>query len=171
MFASITKQKATFFKIIQLIIAHLVLIMIFLIGYEQALALFQELTNYVSNSSKDILTSVQQLYTQFASLETYILFGGFFVAGLLAYDIVCVGKWLNSFSFSKNKCCDACQRKLVREPRQPIDRFLSYIVLIKRYRCIACNKEYLVVDNGSKSRKKSLRSKNALKHSRVKSDN
>jgi len=145
-----TRNKATFFKIIQLIAAHVIMLVVLIIGYDQANIIVQNLISYLTSASNEIFIDAKILFFQGMSLEKHLLLGALFIAGLLAFDIVSISKWLKSFSFAKSKCCKNCERKLIREPRQPIDRFLSYIVSLKRYRCIACNDEYLIVDNRSK---------------------
>ena len=152
-----TSKKATLLKIIQLSVAHVAMIVVFIYGYDQAYAMFQAFASYAGSSSQEIFTSAKKIYFQVMSLEKPILFGSLFIAGLIAYDIVSLAQWFSSFSFTQTKRCKKCERKLVREPRQPIDRFVSYLVPLKRYRCIACNDEYLMFKNktGQKLAKRS----------------
>jgi len=145
-----TRKKATFLKIFQLALAHVVMIVVLMFGYDQAYNIFQSMVAYAGNSWQDMFSGAKNFYFHVMSLDKHVLFGSIFIAGLLAYDIVSIGKWLSSFSLTTTRRCNHCKRKLVREPRQPIDRFVSFIISLKRYRCIACNDEYLYIDNRSK---------------------
>ena len=142
-------KKATLLKILQLSVAHLAMIIVFIIGYDQAYALIQELVFYTGSSSQEIFANAKKIFFQVMSLEKHVLFGSFFISGLIAYDIASIALWFSSFSFTRSKRCKNCERKLVREARQPIDRFVSYLVPLKRYRCIACDDEYLLLKNKS----------------------
>ena len=79
------------------------------------------------------------------ALETYYLTGTAFCLGVITYDIVLLYSWITSFSLTNVKSCKRCHHKIIRERRTPFDRFASWFVALKRYRCVGCSKEYLMI--------------------------
>jgi len=141
------------FKIAFLIVAHLLLIVAAIVGYKQIYLAFHEITLFSNIALSNIIENSKALFHYLMALDTYMLMGTLFTAGLLSYDITMLGKWACSFKFTKDTKCNKCSRRLIREPRQPIDRFISFIIPLMRFRCVACNDEYLVI---KKSKKPSL---------------
>ncbi len=96
---------------------------------------------------KDSLTAHA---TSFLSQETHILFGIIFCVGVITYDAMLFISWLRSFRFTKTKSCKRCHHKIIREPRSGVDRLVSFVIALKRYRCVGCGKEYLMMQRSDK---------------------
>ncbi len=108
---------------------------------EAAIALYESTGQTLGEFKSAIAHGVSFLF----SLETHYLMGAAFCAGVITYDVVLIYSWLRTVSFTTSKYCNNCRNKLIREPRKPMDRFVSLMISLKRYRCIGCGKEYLKV--------------------------
>lgn len=93
----------------------------------------------------DFKTSIAITAKNILSLESHVLFGSLFCIGVISYDIMLLTSWIRSFSLTNSKNCKRCHHKIIREPRTGIDRLFSYIISLKRYRCVGCGKEYLIL--------------------------
>lgn len=139
-------MQSSIYKRILLILANALMVAGILIGYHQAYDIILSFINTVSLTATDVTELVKRTAYTILSQEKPILFGGIFSASVISYDIILLWRWITSFRFTREKVCKDCSQKMIREQRQPIDRFISNFVTVKRYRCIGCGQEYLIAD-------------------------
>lgn len=134
-----------FIKAFTILALNTLMIVGLLMGFgviqEAAIALFESTGQTLSTFKATIAEGVTFLF----SLDPLYFFGVIFCVGVISYDVVLIYSWLRTVSFTTSKYCNNCRNKIIREPRKPIDRFISLMISLKRYRCIGCGKEYLKV--------------------------
>jgi DNA-directed RNA polymerase subunit RPC12/RpoP len=133
-------------KNITLLVANLLVFGVLFAGYhtayEWAISAYGQITGTVDSLWKSIYLMVHQIL----SLEKPLLLGAMFSSAILSYDIILIARWIMSFRFTSERACRHCGHKLIRERRQPIDRIISRIIPVKRFRCVGCSREYLMTD-------------------------
>ncbi len=137
------------FKFFTLIAANILLIAGVILGYGVMFdtSLFVALT--AINTVNEALSYSHASLINLISNEPGLLFGFLFCFAVVVYDLKLLISWWRSFSFTKQKKCTVCAQKMYRETRKPLDRFLSFVVPVKRYRCVGCGKEHLITKKNS----------------------
>lgn len=135
-------RKATVFIGLNVIVfASLIL------GISEAAGIIDQISNITLTSFNELVQQVGAYVTAFLSMEIKIVFGVIFCSLVITYDIYLLFRWFSSFKFTSSKTCSVCQKGMIRERRRPGDRILGVLLPIKRYRCIGCADEYLIISS------------------------
>lgn len=118
-----------------------------IIGYHKAYDLTTGVIETIYSATNNLQLTLKDLLIQLLSQEKPILLGSIFTASVISYDLILFYQWLTSFKFTRSRHCKKCNHKLIREQRVFMDRALSSLLPLKRYRCIGCGQEYLIVDH------------------------
>jgi DNA-directed RNA polymerase subunit RPC12/RpoP len=139
-------------KNLALLVANLIVVAIMVVGYQAAYSWITQMYVQLSGTVDTVWQSAYVVINRVLSMEKPFLMGAIFTAAILSYDIIIISRWLLSFRFTRERACNHCGHKLIREHRQRIDRFISRFIPVKRYRCVGCSREYLMVDKSKKKR-------------------
>ena len=137
-------------KVTIFILVNVVTAIGFLLGFSEVYTIFTGLLDIFRESASGITASLQSSWAFLTSLNEAILFGAIFCAGVLAFDLTLIISWMRSFRITETKKCRNCSHKLIREQRQALDRLLSYIIPVRRYRCVGCGSQYLMTKKTEK---------------------
>ena len=117
-------------------------------GIKQTVHFVNTISNVTIHSFNEFSTVFQTYALGFLSLDIKIIFGVLASIGIVFYDIVMMVSYFKSFALTSKKTCKSCSKRLIREQRLTGDRILSYVVPLKRFRCVGCGQQYLRLDNG-----------------------
>ena len=136
------------------------------IGYHKVYDLTTGFVESIYSTTHTLQHLLKTTLLKVISQEKPILLGSLFTAGVISYDIVMFINWMRSFNFTTSRRCKKCNHKLIREQRVFLDRILSSLIPLKRYRCVGCSKEYLIFDHFRRN-KESRKHSSALEEARI----
>lgn len=119
-----------------------------LFGVHKTIDFVNSLSHVTINSINGFSESLKEYVTTFLSLDIKLIFGIFGAIGIVFFDLYVVSGYLRSFKMTKKRVCKSCSKRLIREQRLTGDRIVSYIIPVKRFRCVGCGQHYLRLDNG-----------------------
>lgn len=123
--------------------------------------IIEHISQLTLTSLNDFVGQVHAYAINFLAMDIKIVFGVIFCSIVITYDIYLFYRWFTSFKFTTRKKCTVCQKSLIRERRHLGDRILGVIIPLKRYRCIGCADEYLIVSPDKHKHAESLTSEHA----------
>jgi|AntRauTorcE11898_2_1112593.scaffolds.fasta_scaffold19425_2 hypothetical protein len=126
---------------------NLIVFVSLFLGISKAAGIIDHISHLTLSSFSEIVDQVTFYTTSFLSMDIKIVFGVIFCSFVVTYDIYLFFRWFSSFKFTSRKTCSVCQKGMIRERRRLGDRLLGLMLPIKRYRCIGCADEYLIVSS------------------------
>jgi len=117
-------------------------------GVRQTVQFVNTISNLTIHSFNEFGSLFQDYALNFLRLDIKIIFGVLASIGIVFYDCLLILNYYKSFSFTSKKTCKSCSKRLIREQRLTGDRILSYIVPVKRFRCVGCGHQYLRLEKG-----------------------
>ena len=151
------------FKPVFLIIAHLVMVIGIVLGYNVVFDLITSAADHLTREALSFAAIAKSAFHYVMGLDSYVKLGALFTAAIISYDLVSLYRWITSFRITKTRTCSHCSQKLIREHRQNLDRMLSHLIPLKRYRCLGCSREYLMLDSTDRKRRKLTEEKSSVK--------
>lgn len=137
-----------------LIFFNILLLLAISIGIHKSVQIVSNIASLTITSFAELKNVIIGYFNAFMRQDIKIIAGILFGLGIVVYDVYVVISYFNSFKFTNKKTCKSCSQRLIREQRRPFDKFISYFIQLKRYRCVGCGQEYLRLDNTSADDKK-----------------
>lgn len=129
-----------------ILILNLLLGIALVVGVHQTVEFVNTVSKLTINSANEFYTVFEEYLVTFLKLDIKIIFGVFGAIGVLFYDVLLIIGYASSFRFTKKKVCNSCSKRLIREQRLTGDRIVSYVIPVKRFRCVGCGQQYLKLD-------------------------
>lgn len=143
-------MNSNYRQLVLIVVLNLIMVIALIIGVKQTISIVNFFSTLTISSLNELFESFQSHFINFMRLDIKLIAGILFCAFVVFYDLYLTFRWFTSFNFTAKKTCKSCSQRLIREQRLLGDRIISFILPVKRFRCVGCGAQYLKVERHSK---------------------